>query len=998
MLRFSDDARALFRRNYKYVLLGSTVAAWFILSRELTISSLGLQPKVVHVFSIWYFATQLVIVSSNDEIANSPRWTWLRLICVITQLAGGFIYGASSTLEVSPAWAFALPVAHLGVLYEVHRSPWLAALVAALGPMLHLALAPHVTALSLGTAVAVGAVTVIVIEVLARRAAETASLDAAALIGHGELDARQRLLARVAIAMAVHDQLSGLLVGARVKLKRARAWSDVSDPVAALLGRAKALLDERPAPSGQLLESVRPAVEAHGAALDLRLEQHRPLTTAEETDLRDLVCEAGVNAARAGSPVVQLHVVVDAAGISILCRGAGAGTRAPGEGRGLRNMRLRSWARGGTFSFEADQNGSTLRVHWPIRTLALDVGVSTGALMVVLAAGPAIAQGRLADLVGVIGLSVMAAFMLKISVRFGPGAANADARDERIGAMGQVRGALTPPLLQLEAAHAGESLADADDALRTLGATFTALLADLERDALPLMPQLATGARAVPVPEPVLVFDRQHETLFGWKLIAATALTSVLLSLPQTVVLLDVPPLAYRTVNGFAFVFTLLVMTTVRQWARATWAAPLRAAALVLVGFFGASSGAMSTDTFGPGWVFFVFVPSFLGQFPLHRSRGVLAALVVTPLLTRLVFVHEASPTSLVIAAALGVACAAASYVLARQHEAIERLETGERLDERETFARGAVVDGLATAMELHDGLGGELLKLRLKLKKPQPWPEVEPSLRRVLERGTELLAGEARQLSALPDVMRSVAVAAGRDVSVELEGAASGLAPREVVDVWSIVRRFVVDAIELVPSPLSVRVRVLPRRVELVFVAAPELLAPEARPTRNAKLRLWARGGTWTRASHDRAVLSWSRRAPLALKSFAAGVAALALSLAGGYAAVSGRFWALGVTAAMSALAFFVFRDVDLRRQALARRLEALRREESAGALTVARTRLEPMLEALDRAGTEASLPAAADAARALGEALVETVRALEEQPLQALGPMNPVPASPLR
>ncbi|MBL8953411.1 MAG: hypothetical protein JNK82_21735, partial [Myxococcaceae bacterium] len=623
MLRFSDQSLALFRqRRFALTFLGSTLAAWFILSRELTVNALGLQLQVVHAFSAWYFVTQLVIVFSNDELAKSPRWGWLRFICVVSQVSGGFIYGASSTLEVSPAWVFALAVAHLAAQYELHKSRWLMALFIALAPLLHVALAPHVTVLSFTTAVLVGLTAAVVLEVLGRRAAETASLDSTEPLGARELDARQRLLSRVAIAMAVHDQLSGLLVGGRMKLKRAKTWGDVADAIAALLGRAKGLLDDRPAPSGQLAESLRTAVEAHGAALDLRVEQRRPLDPAEEADLRDLVSEASVNAARSGSPVVQVHVEVLEEGISVLCTGSGTGPRAPGEGRGLRNMRLRSWARGGTFSFEANEAGSTLRVHWPRQNLSRFAGIGTAVLMISLAAVPAIAQGRLFAVACVVVIGVLAAGILRLADTVSASRALPGGDGGSADAMGRVRAALGPALAQLDAASAAESLERADEALRTLSTTFTALLAELERESLPLMPQLS----AQPAKAAALVFERQHLDLLGWRLFSSTTVASVLLSLPQSVAVLQVAPLAFRVFGGFSVLFSLLVVLTVRQWATAGWAAPLRGSLLVWLGFTSAAAGAMSSSTFGPGWVIYVLQPAVLGQFPIHRSRAVLAA------------------------------------------------------------------------------------------------------------------------------------------------------------------------------------------------------------------------------------------------------------------------------------------------------------------------------------------------------------------------------------
>ena len=355
MLRFSDATLAQLRqRTFALTFVGSTLAAWFILSREVTQASLGLQLPVVTGFSAIYLVAQLVILLAPDAVAKSPRWAPLRVLCVMTLVAGGFIYAATSTLEFTPAWVFVIAIAHLGVRFEIHRYRALTLCFAAMGPLLHLALGPHVTWGSFAVSVVAGLTGMIVLLVLGRRVDETASLDADAQLDRRELDARQGLLARVAVAMAVHDRLSGLLVGVRLKVKRARAYADVADALSTVISRANGLLDDRVLPEGQLFDAVREAVEAQGATLDLRLEQRRPFSADEANDVRDIVSEACVNAAKSGpGAMVQLHLVVDAAGVSILCRGSGGCARTTGKGRGLRNMRLRSWARGGTFSFEA---------------------------------------------------------------------------------------------------------------------------------------------------------------------------------------------------------------------------------------------------------------------------------------------------------------------------------------------------------------------------------------------------------------------------------------------------------------------------------------------------------------------------------------------------------------------------------------------------------------------------------------------------------------------
>lgn len=995
MLPFPQREVELHRQpRFVAMLLGSTVVTWAIFTRPFAVEALGINLLVLTVYTPMFLAAQLVPVLFGAAIATEPRWAWLRVMSLMTATIGGLVYGATSTLEVSAAWVFALPVLQIGARFRVHHHPSLLGTFGVSAPLLHLALAPNVTSLSLGVAVLAGTLGMLGMYLLGRRADETASLTATEELDRRQFDARRNLLSRVAVAMSVHDQLSGLLVGARVKLKRAQAYAEGSAAVAALLARTRALLDASGPGPGDLLSSIREAVEAQGATFDLRLDQRRALSPDEAADVRDIASEACLNAARSGAgTVVQLHVVIDVDGASILCRAHGGNGPASGKGRGLRNMRLRSWARGGSFFFEAPGAESTLRISWPTvgrrrKGALMMTAMAVGGAGLALVSGHALAVGT------VITIGAMAVTLGRHAHRL----ANRPVAETPDVTMRLVHDALAPRLSELEQAHAAESLPAARDALRELGGTFTRLLAELERETLPLMPRLEASQG----PEPFFLFGAHHVGLLGWRLVVAQAIASAVLSTPFVVTLMNTPLLATRVVNALAVVSVSMVALSVRRWASAPWGAPLRSLTICGLAFFGASSGAMSFDDLGPGWLLFVFALFTLSQFPLHRAKRLLPALAIVPLVTRLVFVPGASVTSLLIASVAGVAGALVPSWFSRRREAVERLEAEETLDERELLARGAVVDGLAAAMELHDGLGGELLRLRLKLKKLAPWPDVTSSLERVHEKAAELLRAETRPLENLPDAMRALAVAAGREVRVTVGGELEALDPGERADVWSIVRRFVLDAIELPPSPLDVTVQVSPLGVEISLEASEALLVGEARPTRNARLRAWARGGTFVLATPTRARLRWARRKPLPIRSNAAVMTLTMAALAALYCAASGQLQVFGLIGLLAALAAFVLLPLESRRDALLRRLESLRHHEAVtganAALSAARTRLGPRLEALAEASRRQSLTDTAEAARSLGEALVETVRSLEESPLQALGPMNPVPAAPLR
>ncbi|MBL8933371.1 MAG: hypothetical protein JNM69_02390 [Archangium sp.] len=995
MLPFPQREVELHRQpRFVAMLLGSTVVTWVIFTRPFVVEALGINLPVLKVYTPMFLAAQLVPILFGAAIATEPRWAWLRVTSLMTATIGGLVYGATSTLEVSAAWLFALPVLQIGARFRVHHSPALLGAFGVAAPILHLSFAPTVTSLSLGVAVLAGTLGMLGMYLLGRRADETASLAATEQLDRRQLDARQNLLSRVAVAMSVHDQLSGLLVGARVKLKRATAYAEVSDAVGALLSRTRALLDAGAPGSGDLLSSIREAVEAQGATFDLRLEQRRALTPDEAADVRDIASEACLNAARAGNgTVVQLHVVIDVDGVSMLCRAHGGSGPASGRGRGLRNMRLRSWARGGSFFFEAPGTESTLRVSWP-KVGHRRKGALMLAAMAVGATGLALVNGHTLAVGTVIAIGAMAVMLGRHAHRL----ATRHVVEPRALTMQLVQEALAPTLAELEQAHTAESLPAAREALRELGSRFTRLLAELEREMLPLMPRLDAAPRT----EAFFVFEPHHVGLLGWRFAVAQAATSAMLSTPLVVSLMNTPPFAYRVVNALAFGTGLAVTLTVRRWASVPWGAPLRSLTIGAFAFFGASSGAMSFDDLGPGWLLFVFVIFAIAQFPLHRAKRLLPVLAIVPLVTRLVFVPDASVTSLLLAAVAGVASAIVPWWFSRRREAIARLEEEETLDERELMARGAVVDGLATAMELHDGLGGEVLRLRLKLKKLAPWPDVTSSLERVQEKAAELLRAETRPLETLPDAMRAVAVAAGREVRVSVHGELDALDRSERADVWSIVRRFVLDAVELPPTPLDVSVGVSALGVEISLEASEALLAGEARPTRNARLRAWARGGTFVLATPTRARLRWAHRKPLPIRSSSGVMTLTMVGLTMSYCAASGQLLVSAIIGVLAALAAFVFVPLDARRDVLLRRLEALRQHEAVtganAALSAARTRLGPRLDALAQASHRQSLADTADAARALGEALVETVRSLEESPLQALGPMNPVPVAPLR
>ena len=419
-----------------------------------------------------------------------------RLLTALVLFTYTASFGAPSTLEASPAWAFFVMAGAVAGLIGTGIGPGFAAILLVSGPGLHLLAAPSITPLSL--AVSLGAtffsgLAALLGRAIARLAIEVESrAEARALVmAEARADAR-----RLAAAMSLHDGLSGMLFSVRAQLESAERVDAVRAPIHEVVRRARDLvlpmsnLPDLPAALDRL-------AAVHGVPLT-RIGTPPDADPVEASDLAFGALELVANALR--------HREVSSLSVTFL-RGAvhGISVRAEGplssrpsasvasSGRGTRHLALRARAWGGTSTRTDAPTASVAEMRWP--KPAQRVGPLWVALLVPFSALPFVGLFFSAD-----ASPERLVYVAVVAVLTSAGLAY-DARALRRAATAWLPS--SPPATPVPASHASEFLRALDALARAVeedgiasvrarvadvGRALTALLSTLEAVAGPPSP------------------------------------------------------------------------------------------------------------------------------------------------------------------------------------------------------------------------------------------------------------------------------------------------------------------------------------------------------------------------------------------------------------------------------------------------------------------------------------------------------------------------------
>lgn len=276
-------------------------------------------------------------------------------------------FAAPSSIPAVPTWAF---LAMGGVArglggYRIDRTFVLS--MAACGVGLHLLTCPSLSVLSV--AAALFATVVACVAGYAGRRMITRALmlqRRAQVAGELAVEARERRR-ELAVAMSLHDGLSGMLFGLRAGLEKAAHVAEVRSNARAFVGRASELLASM-SESVALGSALRELSSTYG--VPVVLDEHTDgLTPLEESDLAFSAMELTANALRHGKPSrVSVRV---AAGpvreVVVTAEGAG-GLAAPSSGargRGTRHLDLRARSWGGSYTVQDVGPDRVSTVRWP---------------------------------------------------------------------------------------------------------------------------------------------------------------------------------------------------------------------------------------------------------------------------------------------------------------------------------------------------------------------------------------------------------------------------------------------------------------------------------------------------------------------------------------------------------------------------------------------------------------------------------------------------------
>lgn len=299
-----------------------------------------------------------------DRRAAIPKWFFV--LGILAQQALCAVHGAASNQVASPAYCLGpLGVVVVAALYRPER--WLFVLVAAVPPLLRLALFPEVGA-GLLVALSVGVANLVVF------GAAAASEEARRPLIEGtktDVAWAEALRARPGfeVAMFLHDSTSGAVLKLQDEVQRATSTAALVPLVRNIeLDLGGAL--ERPGMSSyaELEAAVSALAERYHVAIAFVVQAphlYASLPSALRDDLAAVIREGLANAARHTDTQdgIRLELVLSHASVVCSVRsGAERKGASSGAKRGLRNLRLRASTWSGTASLEVTATSSQLVV------------------------------------------------------------------------------------------------------------------------------------------------------------------------------------------------------------------------------------------------------------------------------------------------------------------------------------------------------------------------------------------------------------------------------------------------------------------------------------------------------------------------------------------------------------------------------------------------------------------------------------------------------------
>jgi len=330
---------------------------------------LGVHPFYLVVFTFLFVLDHVEAGARirDGSLFSKERWPRRGLAFVVPVLYTA-CFAAPSSIPAVPTWAF---LAMGGVArglggYRIDRTFMLS--IAACGIGFHLLTCPSLSALSVGAAACATGIACLA-GYAGHRMIERALALQNRLRVAADLAAEAREQKRtLAVAMSLHDGLSGMVFGVRAKLEHAADLGEARGAARALLSRARELL----APISELVAldtALRDLSLTYGVpvALDARTDDASAL---EGNDLTFSAIELAANAMRHGKPT-RVSVRVTAGPVrEVVVTAVGGGPLSPSTasekpGRGTRHLELRAKSWGGSYTIEHVGSDRISAVRWP---------------------------------------------------------------------------------------------------------------------------------------------------------------------------------------------------------------------------------------------------------------------------------------------------------------------------------------------------------------------------------------------------------------------------------------------------------------------------------------------------------------------------------------------------------------------------------------------------------------------------------------------------------
>jgi hypothetical protein len=284
-----------------------------------------------------------------------------RSLMLVHGLALWTALGACTSSDVGPGYALLLMLPPCwGQLFAWNRVILFGLPVVPLG--LRLASVPDPTPRSLFFSVAAGAVTAGLFAVFSLRRSRLARIERRALAAEalfaGDVDAA----AGRAVALWVHDTLSGALALAHARAMR-EAAAGVLGAGSTFARQARGVLANLGdmGPDEDLREGLVRFAREVGVPATIDVDVAGASRDSSMASLRDILRELLANEARHGrGDLLRIDVRFARRRLIATLRGGDGARAAPGPGRGVRNLQLRAAARGGSLERDAERGQVTV--------------------------------------------------------------------------------------------------------------------------------------------------------------------------------------------------------------------------------------------------------------------------------------------------------------------------------------------------------------------------------------------------------------------------------------------------------------------------------------------------------------------------------------------------------------------------------------------------------------------------------------------------------------